>query len=90
VTGFMTAASIAEGCHVPLSAHTAPSLHARIGAACRNLINIEYFHDHARIEAMLFDGAAKPDKGLLVADSSSPGLGLVFKEKDASRYQHPF
>src|SRR3954447_9166604 len=67
VTGFMTAASIAEGCHVPLSAHTAPSLHARIGAACRNLINIGYFHDHARIEAMLFDGAAKPDKGLLVA-----------------------
>ena len=38
---------------------------------------------------MLFDGAAKPEKGLLMADLSSPGLGLVFKEKDASRYQHP-
>jgi L-alanine-DL-glutamate epimerase-like enolase superfamily enzyme len=90
VTGFMAASSIAEGFHTPLSAHTAPSLHAQIGATCRNLINIEYFHDHARIEAMLFDGAAKLEKGLLMADSSIPGLGLVFKEQDALRYCHSF
>ena len=81
VTGFLTASSIAEGYHVPLSAHTAPSLHAQIGAACRNLINIEYFHDHARIEAMLFDGAAKPEKGLLMADSSAPDWGWCSRKR---------
>jgi L-alanine-DL-glutamate epimerase-like enolase superfamily enzyme len=88
ITGFLTAAAIAEGFNIPLSAHTAPSLHAQVGAACCNLINIEYFHDHARIEHMLFDGAATPRDGKLIPDPSRPGLGLTFKKQDAAKFAH--
>jgi hypothetical protein len=48
--------------------------------------HIEWFHDHARIERMLFDGAPQPRDGCLVPDRSRPGLGLEFKRADAARY----
>jgi len=86
ITGFLAASAIAGGFHTPFSAHTAPTIHAHAGAACSNLINIEFFHDHARIEAMLFEGAAEPKDGLLIPRSECPGLGLIFKERDAERY----
>ena len=51
----------AEACHLPLSAHCAPSLHAHaVLRAPRPLRHLEYFHDHVRIEHMLFDGAPRP------------------------------
>jgi len=56
-TGFLTAAALAEAAPVPLSAHTAPALHLPVCCAVRGLRHIEWFHDHARLEAMLFDGA---------------------------------
>src|SRR3954465_6818450 len=86
VTGFLAASAIAGGFHTPFSAHTAPTIHAHAGAACSNRINIEFFHDHARIEKMLFDGAAEPKEGLLIPRSEIPGLGLILKERDAERY----
>jgi len=49
--------------------------------------HIEYFHDHARIEQMLFDGAPVPIRGSLVPDLSRPGLGLELKRADAERYR---
>ena len=48
--------------------------------------NIEYFHDHVRIEQMLFDGAVEPKSGALHPDLSRPGLGLELKRADAQRY----
>lgn len=50
-------------------------------------MNVEYFHDHARIEQMLFDGAIKAVNGELRPDLSRPGLGLELKKADAKRYQ---
>ena len=41
--------------------------------------HLEYFHDHDRIEHMLFDGALTPVEGALRPDLSRPGLGLEFK-----------
>jgi hypothetical protein len=38
-------------------------LHAHVGAAISNLRHIEYFHDHQRIEQMLFDGLSTPMAG---------------------------
>ena len=49
-------------------------------------MNVEYFHDHARIERLLFDGAREPVNGALVPDLSRAGLGLELKRGDAARY----
>lgn len=86
LTGFLRAAALAEAHSVPLSAHTAPALHLHAGCAAPHFKNIEWFHDHVRIEHMLFDGAPVPKGGEIFPDLSRPGLGLVFKAKDAERF----
>jgi L-alanine-DL-glutamate epimerase-like enolase superfamily enzyme len=86
LTGFLEAAGLCEASHVPLSAHCAPSLHVHAGCARECVRHLEYFHDHVRIEHMLFDGALEPVGGELRPDRSRPGLGLTFRAKDAERY----
>jgi hypothetical protein len=49
--------------------------------------NVEYFHDHARIEQMLFEGAPLPRQGCLYPDPARPGLGLELKRADAERWR---
>lgn len=86
-TGFLQGAAIAAsfgGC--PISAHCAPSLHMHVGSAVKDFRHVEYFHDHVRIEQMLFDGFIAPIRGQLTPDRSRPGLGLTFKKKDAERF----
>jgi len=39
-----------------------------------------YFHDHARLETMLFDGAIEPASGALRPDPARPGLGLALRD----------
>ena len=85
-TGFLQAAAIAGSFGSPLSAHCAPSLHMHVGCAVPGFRHLEFFHDHARIESMLFDGFIQPRDGYLKPDMSRPGLGLTFKHKDAERY----
>src|SRR5437870_4762777 len=86
ITGFIEAAALADAFHVPLSAHTAPSIHAHLCCAVPAAVHVEYFHDHVRIEQMLFEGAIEPVNGLLYPDPSRPGLGLEFKRPDAAKY----
>lgn len=86
VTGFLAVAALAEARNVPLSAHCAPALHAHLCAALPVVRHIEYFHDHVRIEQMLFDGVPALRDGALVPDRSQPGLGLVFRASDAAPY----
>jgi L-alanine-DL-glutamate epimerase-like enolase superfamily enzyme len=86
VTGFLRVGALAEAHATPLSAHTAPSLHVHACAALANVQHIEYFHDHARIEHLLFDGAATPVDGVLTPDRTRPGLGLDLKRADAAPY----
>jgi L-alanine-DL-glutamate epimerase-like enolase superfamily enzyme len=88
ITGFLKAATICESFGLPLSAHCAPALH--LHACCATTADfrhLEYFHDHARIERMLFDGAGVPVNGELRPDPTRPGLGLEFKHKDAERFK---
>ncbi|HVN94026.1 MAG TPA: enolase C-terminal domain-like protein [Terracidiphilus sp.] len=85
-TGFLEGAAIAASFGCPISAHCAPSLHMHVGCAIAGFRHVEYFHDHARIERMLFDGFIAPVDGQLIPDRSRPGLGLVFKRKDAKRF----
>lgn len=86
ITGFMQAGTLCDAFMTPLSAHTAPSIHQHPCCALGRACNVEYFHDHYRIEQMLFDGAAEPVKGELKPDLARPGLGLEFKRKDAQKY----
>jgi L-alanine-DL-glutamate epimerase-like enolase superfamily enzyme len=86
ITGFLTVAALCRAFGVPLSAHTAPSLHAHPCCAVAAVRHVEYFHDHVRIERMLFDGAPTPVMGGLHPELSRPGLGLEFKHADAQRY----
>lgn len=85
ITGFMRAAVLAEAFHAPFSAHTAPAIHLHPCCAVPRVRHLEYFHDHVRIEHMLFDGVREPAQGMLAPDVSQPGLGIVFKEKDAAQ-----
>jgi L-alanine-DL-glutamate epimerase-like enolase superfamily enzyme len=88
VTGFLRAAALCEAFGLPLSAHCAPALHLHpCCAVTADFRHLEYFHDHARIEAMLFDGAARPARGALHPDLSRPGMGLEFKRQDAERFK---
>jgi L-alanine-DL-glutamate epimerase-like enolase superfamily enzyme len=86
IKGFLAASALADAFGVPLSAHTAPALHVHISCAVQNVRNIEWFHDHARIERLLFDGVLEPERGELRPDMSRPGLGLELKRVDAERY----
>lgn len=90
ITGFLRVGALCEAEPVPLSAHTAPSLHAHPCCALTPAVHVEHFHDHARIERMLFDGALHPVRGELRPDLSRPGLGLDFKRADAERFAVPF
>lgn len=85
-TGFIEGAAIASSFGYPISAHCAPSLHMHIGCAVPKFRHVEYFHDHARIEAMFFDGFIAPNGGELKPDRSRPGMGLIFKHHDAERF----
>ncbi len=85
-TGFMQAAQLCDAWHIPLSAHCAPALHRHLTAAAPRLRHIEWFHDHVRIESMLFDGAPQPERGTIVPDLSRPGCGLDLKRADAQSF----
>jgi L-alanine-DL-glutamate epimerase-like enolase superfamily enzyme len=84
-TGFLKAAALADAWGLPLSAHTAPALHLPVCCAAPRVRNIEWFHDHARIERLVFDGAPRPAGGVIRPDLARPGHGLEFKQKDAER-----
>jgi L-alanine-DL-glutamate epimerase-like enolase superfamily enzyme len=86
VTGFLRAAALVRGFGVPLSAHTAPTLHAHLCAAEDVARDIEYFHDHVRVEALLFDGALEAKDGVIRPDRRRPGLGLELRRGDAGRF----
>jgi L-alanine-DL-glutamate epimerase-like enolase superfamily enzyme len=86
VTGFLQASALCQAFHLPLSAHTAPAVHTHLGCAALPLRHLEYFHDHVRIENMLFDGIQQPVGGQLSPDLSRPGLGIELKKADAQRF----
>jgi len=59
-------------------------LHARAAAAVPNLRHLELFHDHVRIESILFDGTLDRSGGDIRPDPAAPGL--AFRAADAERY----
>jgi L-alanine-DL-glutamate epimerase-like enolase superfamily enzyme len=86
ITGFLKIAALAEARHIDISAHCAPSMHRHLACALPRLRHIEWFHDHVRIEQMLFDGAPSVRGGHIAPDFTRPGHGLDFKAADAAAY----
>jgi L-alanine-DL-glutamate epimerase-like enolase superfamily enzyme len=86
ITGFLAAGALCEARSLDLSGHCAPSLHLHPACAVQRLAHLEYFHDHARIEHMLFEGAPSPSEGAIAPDLARPGLGIELKRADAERY----
>ena len=86
ITGLLRVDALCNAHSIPLSAHCAPQIHAHACCATEMLVHCEYFHDHARIEKVLFDGALNPEGGVLTPDPSRPGFGIELKRTDAARY----
>jgi L-alanine-DL-glutamate epimerase-like enolase superfamily enzyme len=87
VTTTLRIDALARARSMPTSIHCAPAVSAHVGAAMATFVHLEYFHDHVRIEHMLFDGVPElDDHGALVPHRERPGLGLELKRADARRY----
>lgn len=86
ITGLVRAAALADAHGIAISTHCAPAQHLHAGCALPRLAHLEWFHDHQRIERMLFDGFVEPVRGMLCPDLSRPGAGIELKEHDARRY----
>lgn len=87
ITGWFQAATVAQVHHLELSAHCAPGVSTHAAAATSNLRHLEWFHDHVRIEQMLFDGVLSPVNGQLVPDDKAPGLGITLNTAAAEPYR---
>jgi L-alanine-DL-glutamate epimerase-like enolase superfamily enzyme len=87
ITGFLQADALCAAHGRDLSAHCAPNLSAHVMAAAQRGRHIELFHDHHRIEHLLFEGALEPRDGALHPDPHRPGLGLQLKRADAERFR---
>ena len=87
ITGVRAVGAVAAAHEIDLSAHCAPAVSAHAVSGIRRLRHLEYFHDHVRLEALLFDGVLRPEDGVLRPDRSRPGLGLELKRADAEEYR---
>jgi L-alanine-DL-glutamate epimerase-like enolase superfamily enzyme len=87
ITGLLQVAGLSAAHQVDLSAHCAPAVSAHAFCAVERLRHLEYFHDHVRIESMLFDGTLSPAGGSLRPGLRVPGLGLTLRRAGAARYQ---
>jgi L-alanine-DL-glutamate epimerase-like enolase superfamily enzyme len=87
ITEFLRVAGLARAHGRDLSAHCAPHLHAAAMASIPNARHIEWFHDHVRIESILFDGTLDPAGGTITPRDDAPGFGLEFRRQDAEAYR---
>jgi len=86
ITGALQIGDLCAARGQPLSAHGAPQISAHFCCATERAFDLEFFHDHARIEPLLFDGAIEPEAGRLRPDPHRPGLGLTLRE-EAERFR---
>ncbi|MFF7216593.1 enolase C-terminal domain-like protein [Streptomyces sp. NPDC008238] len=90
ITVWMRAAALAQARGIDISGHCAPHAHAHVAAAVPNLRYLEWFHDHVRVERLLFDGTLSPDGGSITpAAHGAPGRGLTLNTERAPVYRVP-
>jgi L-alanine-DL-glutamate epimerase-like enolase superfamily enzyme len=86
ITELLCVDGLCRAAGVPLSLHCGPSIHLHPALALDRLVHLEYFHDHVRIEHLLFDGVAEPRDGALFPALGRPGIGIELKRSEAERY----
>jgi L-alanine-DL-glutamate epimerase-like enolase superfamily enzyme len=86
ITGLLSASGLANAHSIDVSAHCAPAISTHAFCAVERRRHLEYFHDHVRIEAVVFDGVLEPENGVLRPDRSRPGNGLELRHRDAARH----
>jgi L-alanine-DL-glutamate epimerase-like enolase superfamily enzyme len=84
-TTWLRVAALAAANGLDVSGHCAPSLHAPVATTIPNLRHVEYFHDHERVDGLLFDGCPMVRSGDLQLASSAPGHGMTAKEPEGLR-----
>jgi L-alanine-DL-glutamate epimerase-like enolase superfamily enzyme len=87
ITGLLAVDGLCRAHAIGLSAHCAPAISAHACCAVERLEHLEYFHDHVRIEGMLFDGVLDPAGGFLEPDRDRAGLGLELRRDAAREYE---
>ncbi|QJD98198.1 mandelate racemase [Mucilaginibacter robiniae] len=87
ITGFLKVGYLCESHQTLFSSHCAPSIHLHAAVALNSFYLAEYFHDHVRIENLLFDGVQQPINGVLKPDLTRPGIGIELKYADAESYK---
>lgn len=88
ITVWLRVAALAQAHGLEISGHCAPHAHAHAAACVPNLRHLEWFHDHVRIERLLFDGVLNPRGGALaVGRGGEPGLGLTLDVERASPFR---
>jgi L-alanine-DL-glutamate epimerase-like enolase superfamily enzyme len=85
-TGFLQAAHLAHAYQIPFSSHTSPSLHLHPCLTLPHACKMEYFHDHVRIENLLFEGTPKLQDGYLFPNLEKAGHGMELKKQEAKPY----
>ncbi len=63
VTELLRVDGLCRAHSLPLSLHCGPQIHLHPALALQQLRHLEYFHDHVRIEHMLFEGVVEPRGG---------------------------
>lgn len=86
ITDWLRVAALCAAYEVPFSAHCSPSQSAHPACVPPNLRHVEWFHDHVRVDSLLFDGVLSPVGGCL-RPGDAPGNGLALKRADAERYR---
>jgi L-alanine-DL-glutamate epimerase-like enolase superfamily enzyme len=86
ITELLRVGALCRAYNLPLSLHCGPAVHLHPASALEQFVHLEYFHDHVRIEHMLFDGVVEPVDGELTPDPDRPGTGLELKRQEAERY----
>lgn len=86
-TEWLRVAVLARGHGLDVSGHCAPNLHAQVAASIPNLRHVEYFHDHHRIETLIFAGTLSPVGGVLSPSTGQAGHGLVLQQSVANHYR---
>jgi L-alanine-DL-glutamate epimerase-like enolase superfamily enzyme len=77
ITGFLRAGALTAAHGLDLSAHCAPAASVAACCAVPRFRHLEWFHDHLRVEAQLFDGVPEQTGGVIRPDLSRPGNGLA-------------
>jgi L-alanine-DL-glutamate epimerase-like enolase superfamily enzyme len=86
ITSALRIDALARTRGVPTSLHCAPAVSVHAAAAMETHTELEYFHDHVRVEALLFDGVPEARRGVLRPDPSRAGHGLELRRREAERW----